>query len=276
MLISLPMYGVDPQDVLPFWQLLSQQLRRYGAIGIDDVIGIGGVAGISDQLVWPTDLLQHWRDPDLLLSQTCGFPLMMLLQQQVQLIGVFSYQSPYCSGEYYRSLVVVRADEKGQQLADFRHRVVAYNSTDSQSGYNALRALIAPLAINGRFFSHSLASGGHYHSISMIQQRQADIAAIDCVSFALLQRANPSAVAGLKIIAQTDAAPGLPLITSLSTSAQQLTQIRQAITATVNSPEAASAKDRLLIKSFSVLPISAYDVIKKMQEKAFSAGVITL
>ncbi|CNH25491.1 ABC-type phosphate/phosphonate transport system%2Cperiplasmic component [Yersinia intermedia] len=152
MLISLPMYGVDPQDVLPFWQLLSQQLRRYGAIGIDDVIGIGGVAGISDQLVWPTDLLQHWRDPDLLLSQTCGFPLMMLLQQQVQLIGVFSYQSPYCSGEYYRSLVVVRADEKGQQLADFRHRVVAYNSTDSQSGYNALRALIAPLAINGRFF----------------------------------------------------------------------------------------------------------------------------
>ena len=84
MLISLPMYGVDPQDVLPFWQLLSQQLRRYGVIGID------GVAGISDQLVWPTDLLQHWCDPDLLLSQTCGFPLMTLFQQQVQLIGVFS------------------------------------------------------------------------------------------------------------------------------------------------------------------------------------------
>ena len=91
MLISLPMYGVAPQDVLPFWQLLSQQLRRYGVIGIDDVIGIDGVAGISDQLVWPTDLLQHWCDPDLLLSQTCGFPLMTLLQQQVQLIGVFSY-----------------------------------------------------------------------------------------------------------------------------------------------------------------------------------------
>lgn len=265
MLISLPMYGVRPQqDVQPFWQMLSQQLHYYG------------ITEINEQLFWPSDLLLHWRDPALLLSQTCGFPLVTQLHQQVQLVGAFSYQSPYCSGVYYRSLVVVREDEDGEQLSDFRHRVVAYNSTDSQSGYNALRALIAPLAANGRFFSRGIASGGHYRSIAMIQQRQADIAAIDCVSFALLQRANPSAVAGLKIIAQTDAAPGLPLITSLTTSAEQLIRIRQAISATVNSPEATYAKDNLLIRGFSILSWSDYDVIKQMQEKAFASGVITL
>lgn len=264
MLISLPMYGIQPQDVQPFWQRLSQQLRYYG------------VAGVSEQLAWPSDLLQHWQDPNVLLSQTCGFPLVTLLQHQVQLVGAFSYQSPYCSGEYYRSLVVVREDEAGLQLADFRGKIVAYNSTDSQSGYNALRALIAPLAVNGRFFSHGIASGGHYRSIDMIKQHHADIAAIDCVSFALLQRANPTAVAGLKIIAQTEAAPGLPLITSLSTSKEQLLLIRQAISATINSPAAISAKDLLLIKGFSVLPWSAYDVIKHMQHKAFALGVMTL
>ncbi|PNM11608.1 phosphate ABC transporter substrate-binding protein [Yersinia enterocolitica] len=264
-LISLPMYGVrPPQDVQPFWQLLLRQLHKHG------------VTAVPEQLCWPSDLLQHWRDPTLLLSQTCGFPLVTLLQQQVQLVGAFSYQSPYCSGEYYRSLVVVRADEEGLQLSDFRYRVVAFNSTDSQSGYNALRALIAPLAIKGKFFSRAVASGGHYRSIEMIQQRQADIAAIDCVSFALLQRDNPSAVAGLKIVAQTDIAPGLPLITSLATSKEQLNQIRQAITATVNSPEASSAKDKLLIKEFSTLPWSAYDEIKQMEKKAAALGVITL
>ncbi len=264
-MISLPMYGVRPvQDMQPFWQLLLQQLHKHG------------VTAAPEQLCWPSDLLQHWRDPTLLLSQTCGFPLVTLLQQQVQLVGAFSYQLPYCSGEYYRSLVVVRADEEGLQLSDFRYRVVAFNSTDSQSGYNALRALIAPLAINGKFFSRAVASGGHYRSIEMIQQRQADIAAIDCVSFALLQRDNPSAVAGLKIIAQTDIAPGLPLITSLATSKEQLNQIRQAITATVNSPEASSAKDKLLIKGFSTLPWSAYCVIKQMEKKAAALGVITL
>ncbi|CFR05560.1 ABC-type phosphate/phosphonate transport system%2Cperiplasmic component [Yersinia frederiksenii] len=264
MLISLPMYGVLPQDAQTYWQLLSRQLHCYG------------VVGICEQLVWPSNLLQHWRDPNLLLSQTCGFPLVTLLEQQVQLVGVFSYQSPYCSGEYYRSLVVVREDEEGQKLADFRGRRVAYNSIDSQSGYNALRALIAPLAVNGRFFSYGIASGGHYRSIDMIKQHQADIAAIDCVSFALLQRANPSAVAGLKIIAQTEAAPGLPLITSLSTSEEQLLLIRQAISATVNSPVAIAAKNPLLITGFSVLPWSAYDVIKRMQTKAFALGVTTL
>ncbi|AHM73118.2 phosphate ABC transporter substrate-binding protein [Yersinia hibernica] len=265
MLISLPMYGVRPQqDVQPFWQILSRHLHLYG------------ITGINEQLFWPSDLLPHWRDSALLLSQTCGFPLVTQLHQQVQLVGTFSYQSPYCSGAYYRSLVVVRDDEEGEQLSDFRHRVVAYNSTDSQSGYNALRALIFPLAVNGRFFSHAVASGGHYRSIAMIQQRQADIAAIDCVSFALLQRANPSAVAGLKIIAQTDAAPGLPLITSLATSAEQLIRIRQAIEATINSSEATFAKDKLLITGFSILPWSDYGIIKQMQEMAFSSGVITL
>ncbi|CNI45329.1 ABC-type phosphate/phosphonate transport system%2Cperiplasmic component [Yersinia enterocolitica] len=264
MLISLPMYGVQPQDVQFFGQLLLQQLHRHGVTTPDQ------------QLVWPSDLLRHWHDPNLLLSQTCGFPLVTLLQQQVQLVGVFSYQSPYCTAEYYRSLVVVRADEKGETLADFRHRRVAYNSIDSQSGYNALRALITPLAINGRFFSHALASGSHYQSIEMIRQQQADIAAIDCISFALLQRANPSAVAGLKIIAQTEAAPGLPLITSLSTSSEQMIQIRQAISDTVNGSEATSAKNTLLIKAFSVLPWSAYDVIKQMQATAFASGVTTL
>ncbi|MDN0123578.1 PhnD/SsuA/transferrin family substrate-binding protein [Yersinia aleksiciae] len=264
MLISLPMYGVQPQDVLPFGRLLLQQLHRHG------------VTAVNQQLVFPSDLLQHWRDPNLLLSQTCGFPLVNLLQQQVQLVGVFSYQSPYCSAEYYRSLVVVRANDDGQTLADFRHRRVAYNSIDSQSGYNALRALITPLAVNGRFFSHGLASGSHYQSIDMIRRQQADIAAIDCVSFALLQRADPSVVAGLKIIAQTEAAPGLPLITSSSTSKEQLARIRQAITDTVNAPEAATAKDKLLIRAFNVLPWSAYNVIKQMQATAFAAGVITL
>ncbi|ELI9230136.1 phosphate ABC transporter substrate-binding protein, partial [Yersinia enterocolitica] len=90
------------------------------------------------------------------------------------------------------------------------------------------------------------------------------------------QRDNPSAVAGLKIVAQTDIAPGLPLITSLATSKEQLNQIRQAITATVNSPEASSAKDKLLIKGFSTLPWSAYGVIKQMEKKAAALGVITL
>lgn len=124
-------------------------------------------------------------------------------------------------------------------------------------------------------FSHGLASGSHYQSIDMIRRQQADIAAIDCVSFALLQRADPSMVAGLKIIAQTEAA--LVATDYLIIDIQRTTSpIRQAITDTVNAPEAATAKDKLLIRAFNVLPWSAYNVIKQMQATAFAAGIITL
>ena len=195
--VSLPMYGVHHQQVEPFWRALRGKLLQ---LGITDV---------PLALSWPQDLQRHWRDPDLLLSQTCGYPLVSALPQ-VQLVGTYHYRVEGCSGANYSSWLVVREEEPGERLEDFRDRVAAYNSQDSQSGYNSLRALIAPLARQGRFFRQAIASGAHYRSLAMIRAGQADIAAIDCVSFALLKRAQPQAVTGLKIIGRTAAAPGLP------------------------------------------------------------------
>ncbi len=69
------------------------------------------------------------------------------------------------------------------------------NAEHSQSGYNVLRKMVAPLSREGRF-SAVMFSGSHRQSLRELQQENADIAAIDCVTYALLQRHQPQALAG--------------------------------------------------------------------------------
>lgn len=263
MLISLPMYGVVREDVEQFWQALRHQL-----------IQLSG-SDFSAALQWPDDLLSHWQQPDLLLSQTCGFPLVEFLPQ-VQLVGTFSYDAPGCLGPYYRSFIVVRDEDRHATLNDFRGRRVAFNSMDSQSGYNALRALIAPLAERGHFFGLALESGGHRRSLEFVRQGRADIAAIDCVTLELLRRYQGQELAGLSIIGETAAAPALPLITSAATPPETLNLLRLALLETVANPQNKALCERLLIQHFNVLPREEYQVIHQMKEQARQQGVTGL
>ncbi len=66
----------------------------------------------------PGDLLAHWRQPTLLLSQTCGYPLVTQLPE-VQTVGCFHYAAPGCEGRRYRSLLVVREADSHRMLGDF-------------------------------------------------------------------------------------------------------------------------------------------------------------
>lgn len=263
MLVSLPMYGVELNDVEQFWQALRRQLVALG------------LGSLPAEVEWPERLLGHWQDKDLLLSQTCGFPLVEFLPQ-VQLVGTLNYSAPGCNGPYYRSFLLVRAEDSHATLADFRGRTVAFNSTDSQSGFNSLRALIAPLAESGTFFGDRLETGGHRYSLAAVQQGRADIAAIDCVTLELLRRYVPQEVEGLSIIGETAAAPGLPLITSASTSPDVVTILRQAIAQTIAATENQALCEKLLISGFTVLPREEYQAIHQMREAALQLGVSQL
>lgn len=124
--LAFPMYAVNDEDTQALWRAVRQLLAARGVVEEDT---------LSYQV--PEDLLTHWRHPALLLSQTCGYPLMTRLPA-VQTVGCFHYSAPGCEGRNYRSLLAVREVDGGQTLADFRGRRVACNSPDSQSGYNVL------------------------------------------------------------------------------------------------------------------------------------------
>ncbi|MBR7331604.1 PhnD/SsuA/transferrin family substrate-binding protein, partial [Klebsiella pneumoniae] len=76
--------------------------------------------------------------------------------------------------------------------------------------------------------------------------------AIDCVTWALLQRHEPERLAGLAVIDRTPLTPGLPLITSHNTSPETLDAIRDALRELVDAPEYREMRDAVLIDGFSV------------------------
>ncbi|WP_276851389.1 phosphate/phosphite/phosphonate ABC transporter substrate-binding protein [Enterobacter oligotrophicus] len=245
-LLAFPMYAVDRANTDALWRAVQTLLAARG-------VAVGAAApGVPD-----AELLEHWRDPRLILSQACGYPLVTQLPD-VQVVGCFHYSAPGCEGEQYRSFLVVREEDKHHQLADFRGRRAVCNSLDSQSGYNALLKKVAPLAVNGRFFSQMNVSGSHRQSLRAVRRGEGDIAAIDCVTYALLQRHEPQLSEGLAVIDCTSLTPGLPLITSRATSADTLHALRDALNALVKAPEYRGVCDAVLIKGFREMTRQPY------------------
>ena len=177
--MTFPMYAIHRQQTQALWQAVQSLLAERGVM-------VAGDPPAAD----PGDLLAHWRQPTLLLSQTCGYPLVTQLPE-VQTVGCFHYAAPGCEGRRYRSLLVVREADSHRMLGHFFGRRAVCNAEHSQSGYNVLRKMVAPLSREGRFFSAVMFSGSHRQSLRELQQENADIAAIDCVTYALLQRHQP-------------------------------------------------------------------------------------
>lgn len=255
---ALPMYLLpEVEDAVHAWWLgLARHLRE------------AGVDRVPDRLETPDDLNLHWLDKDLLFSQTCGYPLTHVLEDRVSLIAAPIYEAPGCDGMTYRSMIIVRGDLKVSSLADLQHCDVAINGWDSQSGFNALRARVADFAEPGeRYFARTLVTAAHARSIKAVREGEAQCAAIDGVTLALFQKHRPSEVAGLRILDQTEAAPGLPYITRKDVSADELDAIRSGLFAALADPDLAEVRAALLLTGAALVERQDYDAITRMEEK---------
>jgi ABC-type phosphate/phosphonate transport system substrate-binding protein len=217
-------------------------------------------------------LMDVWTDPALLLAQTCGYPLMTSLAGRVRVVATPRYRAEGCEGAFYRSAVIVRADDEAGCLADLRGRRCALNGVDSNSGMNVLRAAVAPLAGGGRFFGEVVMTGAHVASVGAVARGDADVAAIDCVTWALLGRLRPGETRGLRVLEWTAASPGLPLITSMQTNAVTCSVLERALNDVAADGSLTPALDALLIDGFEMLPIRAYDTVLKLENLAYDAG----
>jgi ABC-type phosphate/phosphonate transport system substrate-binding protein len=123
----------------------------------------------------------------------------------------------------------VREDSSVRALADLRGAVCAVNGFNSYSGTGSLRALVAPLSRDGRFFDKVKVSGAHVRSIEMVRAGEADVAAIDCVTYALLRRYRPQSLAGTRILQPTDPVPPPPYVTSRDYPPETVARLQNAL-----------------------------------------------
>ena len=216
---------------------------------------------VASELIHNKPVRELWSDENLLLSQRCGFDVVFGYKEVLNALVTPVYAVDGCTGGYYWSRVVVREDSGFNGPEALRDTVAAINGAESHSGMNALLTLIQPLSVNGRFFRKLKLSGAHAESLRMVQEGQADVAAIDCVTYALLERYRPEAVAGVVTIARTDLAPALPYVTRKAVSIEQQQRMRTALSAAFHDPELAVVREALLLKGVVEKPPEFYRAI---------------
>lgn len=199
MIASLAMYdfgaAMAANDRL--WTLIRRALQARGLAAPETLTR-------GDDAYWPA-----WEAPDLVLSQTCGYPFRAVLHGKVAYVGTPDYGVEGCPPGHYRSVFVVRADDPRRDLADFDGAAFAYNEALSQSGWAAPQTHATRLGIR---LPAALMTGGHRRSALAVAEGRADIAALDAVTHALMLDNEAGLAARLRVIAVTDPTPGLPFI----------------------------------------------------------------
>ncbi|MBL4918229.1 phosphate/phosphite/phosphonate ABC transporter substrate-binding protein [Szabonella alba] len=199
MIAALPMY--DFGDLGPandtLWSLVRVALRRRG---LDAPEALTRDA---------PDLWQIWQAPDLVLAQTCGYPFRTRLQGRVQLVCTPDYGLPDCPPGHYCSVFVARNADPRAALADFDDAGFAFNEALSQSGWAAPATHAAATGLRLR---PVLQTGAHRASARAVAAGQADLAALDAVTWRHLQRTEPDLATALRVVGRTVPTPGLPLI----------------------------------------------------------------
>ena len=263
---ALPMYDLpglrSAHDAL--WTTIAEHLI---AAGID------GVPKSLDRSLGHYD---SWRHPELLLAQACEYPLATELADSVRLVATPIYKAPGCQGATYRSAIVVRKSDEAASLRDMRDTRCVVNETSSNSGMNLLRGSIAPLAGGRRFFRSVKQSGSHRDSLAMIVRGEADVAAIDCVTFALLQRHDPALTDGVRILDWTASSPSLPYITAGSADDRVVEALRNALNAAVANSALYGVRDTLLLEGFDCAPDNSFGRVLKVSEDAGKLNYKTL
>ncbi len=254
MIAALPMYDFDwvraATDRL--WATLRDALR---ARGVDAPEGLTRDASLHE----------IWGDESLLLGQTCGYPFWTSLRGKAEILATPIYGFAGCEGPNHRSFLLAHRDDARSTLAEFRGDRAAVNGFDSNTGMNLFRAAIAPLARGKPFFADVIETGGHAFSVVAIAEGRADIAAVDCVSYALLARGASRLIAQTKIIGETCASPALPFIASRALPPATRAAAREALRALPPFPE-------LGLAGVAFLPESAYARIAEIESEAAGLG----
>lgn len=241
---ALPMYDwpqLRPQTDA-YWAHIRDALRAQGVDAPERLArtnadlppvpgGIRDAAGravVPDPATLPPDefdLTVLWHHPNLIFAQTCWGPMELGLARHVRVVGQPDY-SAYegGQGEFYSSAVLMRPGSGNSApapadgtaflpLERLRRARFAYNSDDSMSGIIALTRDLAATGESLDIFAGRVETGAHRASVTAVAKGAADVCAIDCRSWDLIRRFEPSA-AEVEVVGWTARRKGLPYIAS--------------------------------------------------------------
>src|SRR5713101_3353508 len=178
--------------------------------------------------------------PEIVFSQTCGYPLETLFRGQAVQLGTPCYDAAGCEGATHCGFFVVHADCRARDLRDLAGRVFLLNSRHSNSGMNLPRRALAEIAGGKRFFSQVIETGSQPGNLDRISRGEADVTAVDCVTYAFWCRYRSEAAEHVRVLLRTPPSPAIPFVTSVETPAATVALLRDALRRVAREPHYAA------------------------------------
>lgn len=263
---SLPWYDLREvrRHTDDLWQAIAAQFRREG------------IHFTPTRLERELDHREQWLHPGLVFTQCCGYDVAVDHARFLRVVATPCYDLPGCVGPTYSSFILVREADQAREVADLRGYRVAINNVSSHSGNNALRALIAPLAREGRFFSSVSVSGAHAESLRRLVGGEVDAICVDCVTFGLLARYRPEAVRGVRCVAVTPQAPAPPWVTSARYGMVFARKLQRALARAFEDPETLAARRALHLAAVVPSDSAQYAPILEFEAQSIRHGYFEL
>lgn len=240
MIASLPMYSRKETEKAcnTFWHHTKLALQEDGIEA-------------PQKLGSPNSLLDHWRMPNLLISQTCGLPLSRYLLKYVHIIGTPDPCHDDCPPGNYYSVWIARKNDVRQRLETFEGTRFAFNDKNSRSGWEMP---LIQCKLIGIKFGQFIETHNHRQSALAVYNGHADIAAIDAHSWRLMQMFDDFAM-GLHVLDRTFSSLALPMITAYS---DLVAPLHKAVTQAISS---LSLEDKKLLACHQLISFDVADYI---------------
>jgi len=215
------------------------------------------IDGAPTTLCRSLDLHSTWHSPELLVGQTCGWPLITELAGVVEVFGAFDVRVPFASQGHYRTVLVASKPIGIEELRRNPATVVAVNGLDSLSGWVSLQWAWGGQPAN------VLETGGHVLSMRAVASGEAQVASIDAMSFEFLAQVEPTTVGRLHIIGHGPSVGTLPLVMSKALAGRRA-EVRQAFAEAMLDPALSAVLARLRINGFVPRELSDYESLRSL------------
>lgn len=214
-------------------------------------------------LTWSGDAHARWRDPDCIVTQVCGGPLVTVHRDDLRVVGAFSLDLPHATDDArYRSVLLSPHDRPVDTLATPSAHAVA-NSADSLSGWISLRA--ATVGAGAAWPGTVTFTGSHLETVRKLAGGEGDVASIDAWSLAFIADEEPDLLQDLHLLGHGPVVPTPAIAARSSLDDDMVAELRNAVAEASTDPATAAARTALRIAGFVHLDLDDYLPIVRLR-----------
>ena len=264
---SFRMYDATPA-VAAGWRELFE--RVFDAVGAD-------VRFVAHR--YPQPIASLWREPGLCAAFMCGWPFVRATVRMQAIAAPVPSPPRYAGLARYCSEFLVRDDSGWASLEDTFGQRIGWMPPDSQSGFNAPRAMLARYVTECRRTLYRQSCGPFMTPAKLmdaLRANEVDVVAVDGFYLDLVRHSEPAMLAGVRTVATTPWTPIPLLVAAPGVDTDLVARLREhLVTLHEDSASAAYLRDVALAR-FVIPDLASYAQLPALARFAIERGYETI